>query len=618
MADIIHLLPDSVANQIAAGEVIQRPASVIKELLENAVDAGASRIDVVLVDAGRTSIQVIDDGKGMSETDARLAFERHATSKIQKADDLFRLTTMGFRGEALPSIAAVAQVTLRTRTADTDLGSCLTIEGGRVVSQEVDSCPQGANFLVQNLFYNVPARRKFLKSNQTELSNIITEFERVALVNPEIHFTLTHNDSILLTLLPESPRLRIAALFGKKLSEQLLDVGVETTLCSLHGYVGKPESAKKKGVRQYFFINGRYMRHPFFHRAVQEAFTELIQPTEQVPYILYMQVDPATIDVNIHPTKTEIKFENEVAIWQILLAAVKESLGRFNAVPTIEFDVEGRPNDIPVYNPHSGKPLPVSMPRPVVDTSYNPFKSASTHKSEVPGEWTSLYEGLRVSQDSQPTSFSPTPSEEGAAPHSSSEDMNELFPDSERSIQHYQYRGQYIVTEVRSGLMFIEQHRAHVRILYNKYRKQLDGQNAPSQGLLFPELLQIPMSDVPLFEHVQDNLASLGFDISSLGGGSYSLQAMPVGLEGSDARQLLSEIIENLKTTGLEAKEELHHRMALTLSRTAAIPVGQSLTQQEMENLVDELFQQSTPNYTPDGKSIIVIYPHENLEKMFK
>ena len=618
MADIIHLLPDSVANQIAAGEVIQRPASVIKELLENAVDAGASRIDVVLVDAGRTSIQVIDDGKGMSETDARLAFERHATSKIQKADDLFHLTTMGFRGEALPSIAAVAQVTLRTRTADTDLGSCLTIEGGRVISQEVDNCPQGANFLVQNLFYNVPARRKFLKSNQTELSNIITEFERVVLVNPEIHFTLTHNDSMLLTLLPESPRQRIAALFGKKLSEQLLDVDVETTLCSLHGYVGKPESAKKKGARQYFFINGRYMRHPFFHRAVQEAFTELVQPTEQVPYILYMQVDPATIDVNIHPTKTEIKFENEVPIWQILLAAIKESLGRFNAVPTIEFDVEGRPNDIPVYIPNSGKPLPVSMPRPVIDTSYNPFKNTSAHKSEVPGEWTSLYDGLRASQDFPPSSFAPTPAEEEDIPHSTSGDMDKLFPDSERSIQHYQYRGQYIVTEVRSGLMFIEQHRAHVRILYERYRRQLDGQNAPSQGLLFPELLQIPMSDVPLFEHIQGNLASLGFEISSLGGGSYSLQAMPVGLEGSDARQLLLEIVENLKMTGLEAKDELHHRMALTLSRNAAIPVGQSLTQQEMENLVDELFQQSTPNYTPDGKSIVVIYPHENLEKMFK
>ena len=369
MADIIHLLPDSVANQIAAGEVIQRPSSVIKELLENSVDAGARRIDVVVVDAGRTSIQVIDDGKGMSETDARLAFERHATSKISQASDLFSLTTMGFRGEALPSIAAVSQVTLRTHAADAELGTCLTIEGGRVVSQEVDNCPVGCNFLVQNLFYNVPARRKFLKSNQTELSNIIQEFERVALVNPNLHFTFTHNDHLMTTLLPESHKQRIATLFGKKLGEQLLSVDVDTTLCTLHGFVGKPESARKKGVRQFFFINGRYMRHPYFHKAVQEAFEGLIQPTEQVPYILYMQVDPSSIDVNIHPTKTEIKFENEQAIWQILMAAVKEALGRFNAVPIIDFDVDGRPKNIPVYNPSFPKDKYASPPKVNIDQS---------------------------------------------------------------------------------------------------------------------------------------------------------------------------------------------------------------------------------------------------------
>lgn len=609
MADIIHLLPDSVANQIAAGEVIQRPSSVIKELLENSVDAGARRIDVVVVDAGRTSIQVIDDGKGMSETDVRLAFERHATSKISQASDLFSLTTMGFRGEALPSIAAVSQVTLRTHAADADLGTCLTIEGGRVVSQEVDNCPVGCNFLVQNLFYNVPARRKFLKSNQTELSNIIQEFERVALVNPNLHFTFTHNDHLMTTLLPESHKQRIATLFGKKLGEQLLSVDVDTTLCTLHGFVGKPESARKKGVRQFFFINGRYMRHPYFHKAVQEAFEGLIQPTEQVPYILYMQVDPSSIDVNIHPTKTEIKFENEQAIWQILMAAVKEALGRFNAVPIIDFDVDGRPKNIPVYNPSFPKDKYASPPKVNIDHTYNPFRNTDSQHKDVPIDWQQLY---------------PAPDPSKGDGVSNPQESTALFDDQlnlsdiERSALHYQYRGQYIVTEVRSGLMVIDQHRAHTRILYNRYKAQLNGQPSSSQGLLFPELIQFPMSDAPLLEEIQDELHALGFEMSSLGGGSYSVQGMPAGFEGVDPRQLLDDIVETLKVSGQHMEDELHHRMALAMARDAAIPVGGVLTQPEMENLVDELFQQDEPNYTPDGKVIVAIFPHEALEKLFK
>ena len=609
MADIIHLLPDSVANQIAAGEVIQRPSSVIKELLENSVDAGARRIDVVVVDAGRTSIQVIDDGKGMSETDARLAFERHATSKISQASDLFSLTTMGFRGEALPSIAAVSQVTLRTHAADAELGTCLTIEGGRVVSQEVDNCPVGCNFLVQNLFYNVPARRKFLKSNQTELSNIIQEFERVALVNPNLHFTFTHNDHLMTTLLPESHKQRIATLFGKKLGEQLLSVDVDTTLCTLHGFVGKPESARKKGVRQFFFINGRYMRHPYFHKAVQEAFEGLIQPTEQVPYILYMQVDPSSIDVNIHPTKTEIKFENEQAIWQILMAAVKEALGRFNAVPIIDFDVDGRPKNIPVYNPSFPKDKYASPPKVNIDHTYNPFRNTDSQHKEVPFDWQQLYPAPDLSK------------EDGV---SNPQESTALFDDQlnlsdiERSALHYQYRGQYIVTEVRSGLMVIDQHRAHTRILYNRYKAQLNGQPSSSQGLLFPELIQFSMSDAPLLEEIQDELHALGFEMSSLGGGSYSVQGMPAGFEGVDPRRLLDDIVETLKVSGQHMEDELHHRMALAMARDAAIPVGGVLTQPEMENLVDELFQQDEPNYTPDGKVIVAIFPHEALEKLFK
>ena len=606
MADIIHLLPDSVANQIAAGEVIQRPASVVKELLENAVDAGAHRIDVLLVDAGRTSIQVIDDGRGMSETDARIAFERHATSKIAQASDLFSLTTMGFRGEALPSIAAVAQVTLRTHAADSELGTCLTIEGGKVTSQEVDNCPVGSNFMVQNLFFNVPARRKFLKSTQTELFNVMQEFERVALVNPDIHFTFTHNEHLLNTLLPEPRKQRIATVFGKKLSEQLLSVDVETTLCSLHGYVGKPESAKKKGARQYFFINGRYMRHPYFHKAVQEAFEGLVQPLEQVPYFLYIEVDPSTIDVNIHPTKTEIKFENEVAIWQIILAATKEALGRFNAIPTIDFDTEGRPNDMPVYNNTIEKSVTATPPRITINAGYNPFRD-SPSRHEAPKDWKALYEGVvdvqQPSQDVLPLS-------------QTEDDLDSL--ELERSVQHYQYRGQYIVTEVRSGLMLIDQRRAHTRILYNKYRDLLNTRTGPSQGLLFPEIVQVPMSDVLLVEEMQQDLKALGFEISSLGGGSYSIQGMPAGLEGVEPKQLFMDLVEISKTKGQGIEGEIHHRIALTLALKSAISVGDVLTQQEMENLVDELFQQSEPNYTPDGKVIVVIYPHDNLEKLFK
>ena len=372
MSDIIHLLPDAVANQIAAGEVIQRPASVIKELVENSIDAGATHIQVLVMDAGRTSIQVIDDGKGMSETDARLAFERHATSKIREAADLFSLQTMGFRGEALASIAAVAEVELKTRLATEELGTHIVLSGSKLVSQEFTSCPVGSNFLVRNLFFNVPARRKFLKSNATELSNILTEFERIVLVNPSVSFQLYSNETELYHL-PDSTILqRISSVFGKKTGEQLIPISVDTSLISIEGFIGKPEAARKKGSHQYFFVNGRYMRHPYFHKAVMEAYEHLIPVGEQVSYFIYLQVEPSHIDVNIHPTKTEIKFENENSIWQILSAAVKEGLGKFSAVPTIDFDTEGKPDDLPVFNDRNGHFTP---PQVHYKEDYNPFAS---------------------------------------------------------------------------------------------------------------------------------------------------------------------------------------------------------------------------------------------------
>lgn len=623
MADIIHLLPDAVANQIAAGEVIQRPASVIKELVENAIDAGATHVDVLVEEAGRTSIQVIDDGKGMSETDARLAFERHATSKIKQADDLFSLRTMGFRGEALPSIAAVAQVSLKTRTAEQELGTFLQIEGSRIVSQEVEACPVGSNFLVNNLFYNVPARRKFLKSNQTELNNIVQEFERMVLVNPSVSFTFSNNGTLVTSLPSASLLQRIAGVFGKKMSNILLNVNVDTTICRIYGFVGKPESSKKKGAHQYFFVNGRYMRHPYFHRAVQDAFSGLIPETEQVPYFLYFDLDPSSIDVNIHPTKTEIKFENEQAIWQIVVAGIKEALGKFNAVPVIEFDTEGSPTDIPVYNPSSSTAC-TRAPEVQVNPDYNPFSttpSFSNSSSRV--QMPDFLDPIDPPMTPTLKGFDEASSFELPIQSSTQQSEGNLYDDTtlqemEKSSEHYQFRGQYILTSVQNGLLIVDQHRAHVRVLYNKYRAQMKDQVSPSQGLLFPELLQMPASDAVVLSDITDELHSLGFDITSLGGGSFSLQGVPVGLDGLDPSALIADMVSSVRDSGKALKDDLHHRVAITLAKSSAIPNGQVLTQKEMSSLLDDLFAQDNPNFTPDGKSIIAIFPLENIEKLFK
>lgn len=607
--DIIHLLPDSVANQIAAGEVVQRPASVIKELMENAIDAGASTVDVLVEDAGRTSIQVIDDGKGMSEQDARMAFERHATSKIRQAQDLYSLHTMGFRGEALPSIAAVAQVRLQTRTIDSELGTDLTIEGSQVMGQEPCSCPVGANFQVRNLFYNIPARRKFLKSNQTELNNIIQEFERIVLVNPTVSFSFSHNGEVMTKLPSSNLRQRIVNVFGKKLHEQLLSVDVDTTLARITGYVGKPETARKKNTSQFFFVNGRYMRHPYFHKAVLEAFAHLIPEGEQIPYFLYFEVDPSNIDVNIHPTKTEIKFENDSAIWQILVAAIKDSLGKFNAVPTIDFDVEGRP-DIPTFDFHAA--AEVHAPRVQVDNSYNPFRSSEENsKKRVPIDWEQLYADIQKADSIHEPQIEDQPQE--------TQDMfaNETSGSMEMSNCHFQYRGQYILTPIQTGLMMIDQHRAHVRILYERFYRQMEGQKSSSQGLLFPEILQLSPSDATLFQDMTGELCALGFDIESLGGGSFSINGVPSDLKGANPVSVLSQMIETVKEKETGIENELKHRIALVMARNASIVTGQVLTNQEMESLLSELFQCQNPNLTPTGKTIVSVLEHTQIEKMF-
>jgi DNA mismatch repair protein MutL len=597
--DIIHLLPDSVANQIAAGEVVQRPASVIKELMENAVDAGATSIDVLVQDAGRTSIQVIDDGKGMTETDARMAFERHATSKIAKAEDLFTLQTMGFRGEALPSIAAVAQVKLTTRTAEQDLGVQLCLEGSRVVSQEVCSCPVGANFEVSNLFFNVPARRKFLKSNQTELNNIIQDFERIALVNPSVAFTLSSNGNRLMQLPASGSLQRITGIFGKKLGEQLLPLQVETSLVKISGFVGKPEAARKKNSSQFLFVNGRFMRHPRFHFAVMEAFSHLIPEGDQVPYFIFFQVDPANIDVNIHPTKTEIKFENEQEIWSIIVAAVRDALGKFNAVPTIDFDVEGRP-EIPTYDARGLSD--VKAPRVQVNPSYNPFSSHS-ERSKPSRQWEKLYEQATRALGNPDNPESP--------------DIPETLFQSglEMSSQHFQYKGQYILTAVQSGLMMVDQRRAHIRILYERYMKQMQEHTAATQGLLFPELLELSPSDAALLTGILDDVKALGFDITPLGGSSFSIVGAPTGQANPVA--VVQQMVESVKQQDGGHADALHHQLALVLARSNAIEVGEVLSSVQMETLIGDLFQCSNPNLTPNGKTILTILQQEQIDKMF-
>ena len=633
MSDIIHLLPDSVANQIAAGEVVQRPSSVIKELVENSIDAGATQVQVIVEDAGKSLVQVIDNGKGMSETDARLAFERHATSKISEAKDLFALRTMGFRGEALASIAAVAQVELRTRAADKDLGVSIIIEGSRVVDQQPVNCPVGANFAVKNLFFNIPARRKFLKSNQTELSNILTEFERIALAHPETSFSLHSGGAAMMNLPTGNFKQRILGVFGKRLEAKLIPVEVKTTLINISGFVGVPSASRRKNAQQFFFVNGRYMRHPYFAKAVQTAYERLIPDGEQVPFFLNLEVAPEKIDVNIHPTKTEIKFEDETPIWQILLAAVREALGKHGVVPSLEFNTEGRP-DIPVFSP-GGNDVPA--PQIEVNPDYNPFATSpaylsgkgggaggSSHtynnKGAVDRHWQNAYAAAFPQKNENDFGDLPDLPADQDAPAAQ---MFQSLPSEEQGemkkseTDYFQFRGQYIITPVKSGLMLIDQHRAHVRILYDRFMARFADKPSVTQRLLFPQRLTLPPSEAVAFEKMMQDLQSVGFEVSSLGGGDFSVLGTPAGTEGLDASELLQDILQETLDGKSDAADGIRHRIALTLARRAAMPVGEYLSGAEMSALVDQLFSTGTPNFTPDGQTVLVILAVENIEKLF-
>ena len=610
MADVIRLLPDVVANQIAAGEVIQRPSSVVKELMENSVDAGADAIEVWVTDAGKTNIQVVDNGRGMSETDARLSFERHATSKIRTAADLFALHTMGFRGEALASIVAVAQVELKTRTKEDDLGVWMYLEASKLVEQKAVACKIGSSFSIKNLFFNVPARRRFLKSDATELNNIMTEFERVALIHPEIGFTFHRDETLVMDLRPSSFRKRITSLFGNSLDKQLLPVQVETSLIKIDGFVGNPESARTKGARQFFFVNHRYMKHQYFNRAVMAAFDKLIPSDKQVPYFLCLEVDPGKIDVNIHPTKTEIKFEDDQAIWKILLAAVKESLGRFNVAPSMDFTDENV-LEIPVFNPTT----PVASPQIEYDRSYTPFQDTprtSSSRNYAPDRWEDLYASLKKT-----TSTAVNQVQEVVQPlfdEPKSEPTTE--PVEKDTAVYFQYRGKYIFTTVRSGLMMIDQNRASLRIDYDRFMKQIKQHSVVVQGLLFPEILQVPVGKSVVFSEHLSEMATVGFDIESMGGGRFAVNGVPAGTEKQDILLLVQEVYELFINNAGTALDKIYHQVALSLARRNLLPNGQTLNNEEMKKLVDDLFLCEIPNYTPDGKLVLTIIGNEKIESL--
>ena len=621
MSDIIHLLPDSIANQIAAGEVIHRPSSVVKELVENAVDAGAGHIQVNIKDAGRTLVQVIDDGKGMSETDARMAFERHATSKISTADDLFSLHTMGFRGEALASIVAVSQVELRTRLKGAELGTHLVFSGSELESVEPDACTEGSIFSVKNLFFNVPARRKFLKSNETEFRNIINEFERIALVNPQVALSLYHNDTEIFNLPESGLRQRIVNVYGKTLNQKLLSVDAQSSLVTISGFVGRPDSAKKRGALQYFFVNGRFMKHPYFHKAVIQAYEQLIPAGEQPNYFIYFTLDPATIDVNIHPTKTEIKFENEQPIWQILMAATREALAKSSAIPTIDFDVEDA-IDIPVYNPVK-EAIPYKAPRVQVDSGYNPFETSSYKKPEF--DWSKLYNDFEedrtaIQQDSEliesflvPDISEPAIEADEVAVQDTS---GSLFNDVSNPC--YQYKGKYIITSLKSGLALIDQHRAHVSILFDQYIANIRQQRGASQQVLFPEIVEFTAGEAAVLPALLEDMRFIGFDLTNLGNNSYAINGLPAGVENLDPVSLIRNMVDRAIETGCEVHEEICDSLALSLAKAAAIRPGKILSGEEMDDLLASLFSCQESNLTPDGKTIVSKLTDEELDKRFR
>jgi DNA mismatch repair protein MutL len=614
MSDIIQLLPDSVANQIAAGEVVQRPASAVKELMENALDAGSTNIKLIVKDAGKTLIQVIDNGCGMSETDARMSFERHATSKIRKADDLFAIRTMGFRGEALASIAAIAQVELKTKCTGDEIGVKIDIEGSEVKSQEACNCPQGTSISIKNLFYNVPARRNFLKNDTVELRHIIEEFQRVAIPNPEIAFSLHHNTTEIFHLEAGQLKQRLMAIFGSSYNTRLIPVEENTGIVKIKGFVIKPEFAKKTRGEQFFFLNKRFIKSPYLHHAVQSAFEEVLPKDSFASYFLMLDVDPKTIDINIHPTKTEVKFEDEKAIYAYLRSAIKKSLGQFNIAPSLDFDQEAYLYNMPL------KPIDGVFKQPTitVDPNFNPFTSEGATRNK-PSErelsnrnnWEKMY--------SRHTDIQAEPEikqEEDTQQILDTDWDNDLHDSNKKAT--YQLHNKYILSHIKTGFMIIDQQGAHERVLYERVLDTFEKHKSATQQELFPKTMELNATDFSLMQELLPELKAIGFDISEFGKQTFIINGVPADTANFDSVKLLEGLIENYKLNFQELRSNKRENLARSMARNMAIKSGKLLTQEEMNNLIDELFACKMPYSTPNGKPTISTISTDELDKRFR
>ncbi len=646
MSNVIHMLPDAVANQIAAGEVIQRPASVIKELAENAIDAGATDVKVIVKDAGRTLIQVIDNGCGMSETDARMAFERHATSKISQVTDLYALHTMGFRGEALPSIAAVAQVELLTRRPQDELGVKVEIAGSRVNNQEPVATAVGSQFCVRNLFFNIPARRAFLKSDNAEMRHVTSEFLRVALAHPNVAMSLSSNGTPLYTLSQGDVRQRVSAVVGRALAQELVPIDVETNIVTIKGFIGTPETARKTSSDQYFFANDRYMRSPYFHKAVIDAYKNIIAPDLTPAYFIYITVDPRSIDINVHPQKTEIKFEEETAIWQTLNASVRDSLGKYNIMPSLDFDT-AEAIDIPTYVPNQGVNIGDVPPiYPENDVPYNPFEhesvqwnektsgtqiannsytsrmggGASQHQHQSVSGWEDVYRSVYTPSDAENRSVAQATyaSKMNHQPREQQIFSNEANSEASQPGNYFQYSGKYIVTPVRNGLMFIDQHRAHERIQYDTISQQMTQNKNCSQKLIFPEIVPMSAEDACIVEEISSELEHAGMELSyDADKGHLNITAIPAQIDAADVSSFIELLIFDIRNGEANVHEGLMDYVVHTLASKSAMPYGKTLSSDEMASLCSRLFNSQSPSISPSGKRIFTIIDNSDIDNRF-
>jgi DNA mismatch repair protein MutL len=616
MSDLIRLLPDSVANQIAAGEVIQRPASAVKELLENAIDAGATQIKLLVKDAGKTLIQVIDNGSGMSETDARMCFERHATSKIREANDLFSIRTLGFRGEALASIAAIAQVELKTRKIDEEVGTSIIIEGSKVKSQEPVACTQGTTFIVKNLFFNVPARRHFLKSDNVEFRHILEEFQRVALVHPEIEMSMFNNDKHVFQLAKGNMRQRIVHIFGSQMNEKLIPVEAKTELVSIIGYIGKPETARKTRGEQYFFANGRFIRHPYLNNAVEQAFSELIPDSAFPSYFLYIEVDPSTIDINIHPTKTEVNFQNGQVMYASIRTSVKHTLGMFSLSPTINFDSE------PTFDFVAPKGYEPKEPTITINPDYNPFRKPQNYLKANAGMtpnrsgWEKMYEGIAnpaITPTEQQINF-----DLGSTPAQTVQSETQLIPETSfhETNKLFQVLNRFIVANVKSGLLIVDQQKAYERIIFERISSNVHGQTGSGQRILFPQSIQLSAVDAEILEEIIDDLECLGFEISAMGSGTFVINSVPPNMPSTETADFIDGLLEDFKKNRTDTTEDQKIKLARIIAGNMAVKSGKIEKAEEMQLLIDELFSCQIPEIALDGSKILKIIQAGEIEKL--